>query len=138
MISALILARTEIKPDSSNFGLPILRGLECKPRLFMLMSTLDNPIFGNLPHVHLSWANCCPVDAHAQASRHPMLIPQLKVLHQHSVELISKLIQQISKLISVQPKWKVISAVSGLLSAHFKSNSILNIQIRFQHSQTVC
>jgi hypothetical protein len=56
------------------------------------------------------------------------LIPQLQVSHRHSAELMSKLIQLISALISAQLKWKVILAVSGLLSVDWtESDSILKI-----------
>jgi hypothetical protein len=67
-------------------------------------------IWHSLPYTSL-WGICCPVDAHAQHYQiydHLMLVPQLKVSHQQSAELISKLIQPISVLILAQLKWKVV------------------------------
>jgi hypothetical protein len=93
----------------------------------MLTFNIGQPNIWQSPPCTSAWGK---VDAHAQDSQiygHPTLILQLKVLHQHSVELILKLIELISTLFSAQPKWKVIQAVSGLLSVHFKSNFILNI-----------
>jgi hypothetical protein len=102
-ISALILTPTGIEADLTSV-------LHFK-RLQMPAETLhfDINVRQYIPHIHLSGAFCCPrpVDAHAQHYRiydHPMLVPQLKVSHQHSTELI----QPISVLISAQLKWKAV------------------------------
>jgi hypothetical protein len=99
--------------------------LRCQPRLYISTSTSDNPVFGNLSPCTSVGGKLLPhgcTCTRFQIYGHPILIPQLKVPHQHPIELTTKPIQLISVLIPAQRKLQLFAELRARPVFSFSMN----------------